>query len=126
VESTSTVTVDQDNSQTFMSGFPGSDLTCAPYVFDPNHPILAKLFCSDVVTDVAGEFVVRVATPYGTLQFHRLDSKDFGFVFDYKKNWNNLGALNVTVSAQPLGEMSEVSFQAMVGLSNDGMNLGVA
>ena len=111
---------------TVFSGFSGTDLIVPPNNFNPDFPLLLKLFFSGVTTNTTNpinyEFIVKVTGPFGEYKFHRYDSKDFGTAHEIP-NWSTMGAIVITVSLIPITtSVTTVSCSCLAGFAMDAMD----
>jgi hypothetical protein len=112
---------------TVFDGFSGTDLIVAPNNYNPDFPLLLKLFFSGVTTNTTDPnnygFAVRIAGPFDTYQFQRMDSKDFGTTKEIVE-WSTMGAIAVTVTLIPITtSVTTVSCSCMAGLAMDAIDM---
>jgi hypothetical protein len=126
------LTVDQTTSQCVFSGITGSDLTSAPYGYNPPYPLMLKLFCDNVEVDSTGEFKIKIEGPafktiefprrnFNDLDFRRNKEKNFAFTW-YVKDWATKANIDATVSVHPYPPITSVSFQCICGLAENNIN----
>jgi len=125
VDSTNMVTVDQTTAGVVFGGFPGSDLTSAPYKYEPRYPLMLKVFCQDVVFDRTGEFEVKVTGPAGSgLTCNRRNENSFALMLNVR-DWDMASSMDTTVSVLPRSPMVAVKMNCICGLATDAADRSV-